>query len=91
LPLGFSVQFSSARAVLAGIDLAGLAAGGVGVVRDAPVPDPAGGGLGFLVAQLECVVVLVDVVVVIEVQADPLAILRPNDDASSPGARCFVR
>ena len=62
----------NAAAVPAGVDLAGLAAGRVGVVRDAPVFDPAEGGLEFLVAQLERVVVLVDVVVVIEVQADPV-------------------
>ena len=52
-------EIGAAAAVLVGIDLAGLAAGGVGVVRDAPVPDPAEGRLEFLVAQLERVVVLV--------------------------------
>jgi len=56
-------EVGAAAAVRVGVDLAGLAASGVGVVRDPAVLDPAEGGVEFLVAQLERVVVLVDVVV----------------------------
>src|SRR5580698_8375294 len=45
-------EVGTAAAVHVGIDLAGLAAGGIGVVRDTPVSDPAEGGLELLVAQL---------------------------------------
>ena len=65
-------EIGAAAAILADIDLAGLAAARVGVVGDAPVRDPAEGGMKFFVAQLECVVVLIEMVVVIEVQADPV-------------------
>jgi len=63
-------EVRAAAAVLAGVDLPGFPAAGVGVVGDAAVPDPAERRVELRLAHLERVVVRVDVVAGVVIQRD---------------------